>query len=69
MSTHKGHPRLFNTETDILPLLQPASDLTILLLKDVVVHCKSCDTDMRVGAYPEIPIHFKSKLFSDYITG
>ena len=48
---HKGHSRLFNTKTDILPLLQPASHLIQHLLKDAVVHCMSCNTDMSAGVY------------------
>ena len=49
---HKGHSRLFNTKTDILPLLQPALHLILHLLKDVVVHYSmSCNTDMSAGVY------------------
>ena len=52
MSTRKGHTRLFNTETDILPL-QLALDLVLSLLNDVVVHCRSCNTDMRARVYAD----------------
>ena len=56
ISTHKGHSRLINTETDILPLLQPASDLVLNLLNDVVVHCMSCNADMRAGVYDDTSV-------------
>lgn len=31
--------------------LRPASDLIISLLRDILVHCISCDRNMRAGAY------------------
>ena len=46
-------PCCFSQQPIVLPLLQPASHLVLLLLKDVVVHCVSCSRDMRAGAYEE----------------
>ena len=72
MSTNKGHSRLFNTETDILLLLQPASDLVQSLLKDVVVHCMSCNIDMRAGVYEDTNVQLltlsSEKMSSSWVT-
>ena len=53
----KGTPDcLIPIQIDILPLLEPALDLVLSLLKGVVVHCMSCNTDMRAGVYEDTSV-------------
>ena len=54
----KGTPDcLIPKQIDILPLLQPALNLLLSLLKGVVVHYSmSCNTEMRAGVYEDTSV-------------